>query len=334
MKAIVYHHYGSPDVLRCEEVDKPVPGDDDVLIRVRAAGVNPLDWKVLSGGPYFVRKLLEMRKPLNGRSGVDVAGEVEAVGRNVTQFKSGDAVFGFGKGVFAEYVCVGPSKATLKTVVVSRPEGLTFAQAAALPIAAVTALQGLRDKGHVQPGQKVLINGAAGGVGSFAVQIARWLGAEVTGICSTRNLDLVRSLGAHHVIDYTREDFTKGEARYDVLLECVGNHSFAECRRVVRTKGTCVMVGARSDASITRLLGGLVTAVVQSRFVSQKLRVFIAKANEEDLQLLAELVASGKIIPVIDRCYPLEETPEALRYLKQGHARGKVVIIPRDLTSN
>lgn len=334
MKAIVYHRYGSPDVLQLEQMDKPVPGNDDVLIKVRAAGVNPLDWKVLTGGPTLVRKLLEMRKPLNGRCGVDVAGEVEAVGRNVTQFKTGDTVFGTCRGAFAEYACAGGSKGTLKSTLVRKPEGLGLAQAAALPVAALTALQGLRDKGKVRPGQKVLINGAAGGVGTFAVQIARWLGAEVTGVCSTRNLDLVRSLGADHVIDYTQEDFTRGKAGYDVVLECVGNHSFAACRRVVHPKGICVMVGAASDISMTRLLGKLLGALVESRFVSQKLRIFVAKAKEQDLTLLAELAASGRVRPVIDRCYPLERVPDALRYLKAGHARGKVVIVVGDAGSD
>jgi len=334
MKAIVYHHYGSPDVLQCEEVERPVPAEDDVLIRVRAAGVNPLDWKVLSGGPYVVRKLLEMRKPLNGQTGVDVAGEVEAVGRNVTQFKAGDAVFGFGKGAFAEYARVGPSKATLKTVVVRKPEGLTFTQAASLPIAAVTALQGLRDKGKLQPGQKVLINGAAGGVGTFAVQIARWMGAEVTGVCSTKNLDLVRSLGADHVIDYTRDDFTRAGARYDMVFDCVGNRPFFECRRVLKAGGTSVVLGAPGDISVSKLLGRMSGGMVQSRFVSQKMIFFMAKAKAQDLTLLADLVACGKVRPVIDRCYPLEETPEAFRYLKEGHARGKVVILMKEAESN
>lgn len=334
MKAIVYDHYGSPDVLHWAEVVKPVPGDDEVLIRVRAASVNPLDWKVLSGGPYLVRKMLDLRRPLHGRCGVDVAGEVEAVGRNVSQFKPGEAVFGFGKGAFAEYACVGASKGAMKTVLVRKPEGVTFTQAAALPIGAVTALQGLRDKGHVQTGQKVLINGAAGGVGTFAVQIARWLGAEVTGVCSTRNLDLVRSLGAHRVIDYTEEDFTSGEVRYDVVFDCVGNRSFSACRRVLKARGISVVVGAPGDISVSKLLGRMSGGMVQSHFVSQKMIFFIAKAKAQDLTLLAELVASGKVKPVIDRCYPLEETAEALRYLKQGHARGKVVILMRDAESN
>ena len=264
MKAIVYHNYGSPDVLRLEEIEKPVPNDNQVLVRVRAASVNPLDWHYMEGTPYFVRLLTGLRKPKDTRLGVDVAGQVEAVGRNVTQFKPGDEVFGACRGAFAEYAC------TSESALVMKPDNVTFEQAASVPVAALTALQGLRDKGQIQPGQKVLINGAAGGVGTFAVQIAKSFGADVTGVCSTRNVDMVRSIGADRVIDYTREDFTKSGQRYDLIFDCVGNHSLSACRRVLNPKG---IYAYRSEDQRRWLIGPLarpIKALVLSRFVSQE----------------------------------------------------------------
>ena len=325
MKAITYHRYGPPDVLKCEEIEKPTPGDD-VLIRVHAASLNPLDWHFMRGTPYLMRLTAGLRKPKSDRLGADAAGEVETVGRNVTRFKPGDRVFGVCRGAFAEYGCAPESKLVLK------PGSVTFEQAASLPVAAVTALQGLRDKGQVQPRQKVLINGAAGGVGTFAVQIAKWLGAEVTGVCSTRNLEMVRSLGADHVIDYTRENFTQSAQRYDAILDNVGNHSLSDYRRVLPPKGKYVLVGGGGPNDKGLLGPGLsraVTSTVLSWFVSQDMRFFIADTNTKDLTTLGDLVAAGKITPVIDRQYKLSETPEAMRYLEQGHARGKVVISVR-----
>jgi NADPH:quinone reductase-like Zn-dependent oxidoreductase len=322
MKAIRYHTYGSPDVLRCEEVEKPTPGDNEVLLKVRAASVNPLDWHFMRGTPYLGRLAFGLRKPRVTRPGVDVAGQVEAVGRNVTHFKPGDEVFGSGRGAFAEYVCTPASKLAIK------PGNMTFEQAASAPVAAYTALQGLRDKGKVLPGQKVLINGAAGGVGTFAVQIAKWLGAEVTGVCSTRNVDMVRSLGADRVIDYTREDFTQSAQRYDVIFDLVGNHPLSACRRILNPKGTYLgagVLGAMSGRWIGPL-PRLLHTVVLSWFVSQKLVPFIAKSSQEDLTIMRELMESGKITPVIDKCYRLSETADAIRYLAEEHARGKVVI--------
>ena len=322
MKAIVYHNYGPPDVLKCEEVEKPVPNDDEVLIRVHAASVNPLDL-IFRGTPYLIRIMTGLRKPKNTRSGVDVAGQVEAVGRNVTQFKPGDEVFGVCPGAFAEYACARESKLALKA------DNVTFEQAASVPVAASTALQGLRDKGQIQPRQKVLINGAAGGVGTFAVQIAKSFAAEVTGVCSSTNVDMVRAIGADHVIDYTQADFTKRGQRYDLIFDLVGNHSFAERRRVLTPNGRCVMAGlggaGQHPESWGRLAGNL-KAALWSRFVSQKFVMLMAKVNKEDLTSLSDLMAIGKVIPVIDRRHTLSEVPEALQYLEEGHARGKVVI--------
>jgi NADPH:quinone reductase-like Zn-dependent oxidoreductase len=320
MKAIVYCDYGSPDVLALEDVEKPVPADDQVLVRVRAASVNPLDWHFMRGTPYVARADMGLRKPKVTRLGVDFAGTVESVGRSVRQLKPGDEVFGGRTGAFAEYVCVREDRA-----VALKPANLTFEQAAAVPIAAVTALQGLRDKGKLQPGQKVLINGASGGVGTFAVQIAKALGADVTGVCSTKNVDLVRSIGADRVIDYTREDFTKGERRYDLILDNVGNHSLLECRRALNTGGRYVMVGGPAGRWIDPLPRAL-DAFVLSRFVSQDMGMILAELNKQDLTILRELMQAGKVTPVIDRRHGLSEVPAALRYLEGGHARGKVVI--------
>ena len=320
MKAIVYHTYGSPDVLKCEEVEKPTAGDDEVLIKVRAASVNPLDSHLMRGKPYILRIMTGLRKPKITRPGVDVAGQVEAVGSNVTQFKPGDEVFGSCRGAFAEYAC------TSESALVIKPENVTFEQAASVPVAAYTALQGLRDTGHIQPGQKILINGAAGGVGTFAVQIAKWFGADVTGVCSTRNVDMVRSLGADRVIDYTQEDFTKSGQHYDLIFDLVGNHSLLACRRVLNPKGIYIAVGGPNSRWMIGLLAGLLTTLVLSWFVSQKLLLFLAKIRSEDLTIMRELMATGKITPVIDKRYRLSEVPEAIRYLEEGHARGKVVI--------
>ncbi len=319
MKAIVYHNYGSPDVLKLEEVPKPTPKDEEVLIRIRAASVNPLDWHYMEGTPYVVRTMSGLRKPKVTRLGVDLAGQVEAVGKNVTQFRPGDEVFGAGRGAFAEYGCANENKLALK------PANTSFEAAAAAPVAALTALQGLRDKGRIQSGQKVLINGAGGGVGTFAVQIARSYGTEVTGVTSTQNLDMVRSIGADHVIDYTQEDFTKSGQRYDLILDCFANHSLFACRRVLNPKGKYIVVGG-PIGSMFGLLAGWISALVLSRLVSQKFITFIAKLSKEDLTIIRDLMQAGKVTPVIDRRYPLSEVPDAIRYLEEGHARGKVVI--------
>jgi NADPH:quinone reductase-like Zn-dependent oxidoreductase len=319
MKAIVQYTYGSPDVLELEEIDKPVVKDKDVLVRVHAAAVNPLDWHNMRGLPYFLRMGNGLLKPKNSVLGVDVAGHVEAVGKNVTQLQPGDEVFGLSKGAFAEYVCAGEDRLSPK------PAKLTFEQAAAVPVAALTALQGLRDRGRMQPGQKVLIVGASGGVGTFAVQIAKSFGADVTGVCSTRNVDMVRSIGADHVIDYTQEDFTQSGRRYDVIVDMAGTHSLSDCRRALTPPGTYVVVGAPSG----RWLSGpdrFIKALVLSLFVSQRMVPFITTANKEDLIVLKDLIEAGKVTPVIDKSYGLTEVPEAIRYLEEGHARGKVVI--------
>ena len=323
MKAITYQNYGSPDVLKCEEIEKPTAGDNQVLIKVRAASVNPLDWHYVRGTPYFMRVQSGLRRPKVTRLGVDFAGTVEAVGRDVKRFRPGDEVFGGRTGAFAEYVCVREDRA-----VALKPANLTFEQAASVPIAAITALQGLRDRGQVQPGQKVLINGAAGGVGTFAVQIARSFGAEVTGVCSARNVDMVRSIGADRVIDYTQQDFTRTEQRYDVLLDNVGNRSLSDCRRVLNPRGRYVLIGGGGPDD-GRWIGPLIRVLkmlVLSRFVSQDMVFFMAQLKQEDLTLLGDLMQAGKVTPVIDRRYKLSETPEAIRYLEEGHARGKVVI--------
>jgi NADPH:quinone reductase-like Zn-dependent oxidoreductase len=323
MKAIVYHNYGSSDVLKCEEIEKPTPKDDEVLIKVRAASVNPLDWRMMKGVPYIARKLFRLPAPSitqPGRPGRDVAGQVEAVGRNVAEFKPGDEVFGVCLGSLAEYACASESKLVLK------PDNVTFEQAAAVPVAAVTALQGLRDKGQIRAGQKVLINGAAGGVGTFAVQIAKSFGAgEVTGICSTGNVEMVNSIGAERVIDYTQEDFTKSGHKFDLILDCHANHSLSACRRVLTPKGRYIVAG-REIKSLTGLLSRMIGEIVSSSFVSQKVITYMAKITTEDLNILGELMKTGKVTPVIDRLYSLTEAPAALSYLEEGHARGKVVI--------
>jgi NADPH:quinone reductase-like Zn-dependent oxidoreductase len=316
-------------------MEAPIAGDDEVLIKVRAASVNPLDGGSMKGRPYLVRLLTGLRKPKITRPGVDVAGQVKAVGRNVTQFKLGDEVFGVcisdpqasgtevwahRQGAFAEYVCAPESMLAIK------PDNVTFEEAAAVPVAAFTALQGLRDKGQIQPGQKVLINGASGGVGTFAVQIGKSFGAEVTGVCSTRNMDMVRSIGADHVIDYTQEDFTKCGQRYDLIFDCVGNHSLSACRRVLGPEGICILVGQLSGRGMISILARLMAALVLSRLVSQKLVMVLARPNKRDLTIMHELLKAGKLTPVIDKRYSLGEVPDAIRYLEEKHARGKVVV--------
>lgn len=301
MKAAVYTKAKAGKVLEIKDLEQPVPKSNEVLIQVRAAAINPLDWRMKRHRP-----------------GVDVAGQVAAVGETVTQFKPGDAVFGLCKGAFAEYACA------LQTNLVSKPESLSFDQAAAVPVAGLTALQGLRDKGHLQPGQKVLINGASGGIGTFAVQIAKSLGANVTGVCSGKNVELVRSLGVDRIIDYTRDDFTQDSERYDLLLDNVGNRTLSTMRRVLRPDGKCVMAGA--PKKISPVLPRLLKAFAWSPFIRQKFIFFIAKMNRDDLTTLCGLINSGKLTPEIDRRYPLDETANALAYAEEGHARAKIVI--------
>jgi NADPH:quinone reductase-like Zn-dependent oxidoreductase len=321
VKAIAYRQYGSPgEVLGLEDIETPAPGDDEVLVRVVAAAVNPLDWHLVRGRPYFLRMMTGLRKPKSPRLGGDVAGRVEAVGKNVARFSVGDPVFGTLNGSFAEYGCAVQTRVALK------PDSVTFEQAATIGIAGLTALQGLRDKGEVKAGEEVLINGASGGVGTFAVQIAKTLGAKITGVCSSRNVDMVRSLGADHVVDYTREDFTGLGARYDVLLDCVGNHSLSEYRRVLNPGGRGVLVGGPDRGWAFDLLFDLISARLLSAVTSQRLSPMLGVVNQEDLMQVADLVASGKLAPVIDTRYPLEQVPDALRYVEAGHARGKVVI--------
>jgi NADPH:quinone reductase-like Zn-dependent oxidoreductase len=315
MKAIVYTEYGSPDVLQFKDVEKPAPRDNEVLVKVHAASANPADWHLMRAEPFLARLANGLLKPKNKKLGADVAGQVEAVGSNVTQLQVGDDVFGEMSlnelGGFAEYVCAPEVLMALK------PARMTFEQAAAVPLAAFTALQGLRDKGQIQPGQRVLINGASGGVGTFAVQIAKSFGTEVTGVCSTRNLDMVRSIGADHVIDYTQADFTQTGQRYDLIFDAVGNRSVSDYKRALSHNGICSVAGFTSLSRLFQimLLGGKKVGMMKT-----------AKANKEDLVFIKELLEAGKVVPVIDRCYPLAETAEAIRYLETGHARGKVVI--------
>jgi NADPH:quinone reductase-like Zn-dependent oxidoreductase len=324
VKAIVRGRYGSPDVLELTEIDKPEPGDDEVLVRVHAASVNPADWHFLRGTPYIARLQLGLRKPKDRVLGCDVAGRVEAVGKDVTMFRPGDDVFGspfmHGLGAFAEYVCVP------EDLLAPKPATLSFDHAAAVPLTASTALQGLRDHGRIEPGQRVLIIGASGGVGTFAVQIAKSFEAEVTGVCSTRNVDIARSLGADHIIDYTQEDFTKSGRNYDLIFQLAGTRSPSECRGALTPKGTLVLSSGESDGRWIGPVERIVKALVLSPFVSQKMVSFTVKPNKEDLQFLRQLIETGKLAPVIDRTYPLAEVPEAIRYLEEGHARGKVVI--------
>ena len=319
MKAIVQARYGSPDVLQLKDLDKPVVKDDQVLVRVRAAAVNIGDWHLLRGMPYVMRLVAGLRRPKREIPGLDIAGQVEAVGGNVQQFRPGDEVFGWCKGAFAEYACA-PARNLLPTA-----SNLTLEQSAAVGDSAFTALAAVRDQGKVQPAQRVLINGASGAVGTFAVQIAKALGAHVTGICSTANLDMVRSIGADEVIDYTKEDFVQTGQRYDVMLDLVGNRPLSDCRRALTPRGTYVLVGVK-DMGRWFGLGRQTTALLLARFVPQRVRVFIVRHNTEDLAVLKKLVEAGKVTPVIDRRYTLSEVPEALRFLGEGHSRGKIVI--------
>jgi NADPH:quinone reductase-like Zn-dependent oxidoreductase len=322
MRAIVCRRYGPPEaVLRCEEVEKPTPGDGEVLIEVRAAAVNPLDSHLMKGKPYGARLMFGLTKPKTTRPGRDVAGRVEAVGRNVTQFQPGDEVFGVCRGAFAEYACAPEAK------LVRKPAGVTHAQAASAPIAGITALQALRDKGHPQPGQRVLINGAAGGVGMFALQIAKSMALEVTGVCSTRNVEMVRSLGADRVIDYTKEDFTHLDERYDLMLDCICNHSLSARRRVLTPEGRLVLIGAPPGRWFVGMLAGLVKPLVVAPFVSQKLTIFVANVGQADLAVIGELMASGKLTPVIDRREGLSAVPQAISDVATRHVRGKAVIV-------
>ena len=320
MKAIVHTQYGSPDVLQLKEVAKPTPKDDEVLIKVYAAGANAGDWHLLRAQPFLMRFTSGLLKPKHQILGAAFAGRVETVGRNVTQFQPGDEVFGdvsaCGFGAFAEYVSVPEHALALK------PTRLTFEEAATVPVSAVTALQGLRDKGHIQPGQKVLINGASGGVGTFAVQLAKAFGADVTAVCSTRNVDRVRSIGADHVIDYTHEDFRRNGQRYDLILAVNGYHSIVAYKRALRPEGVYVMTGG----SMSQLFQAMLLGPVISRIGRQKMGNSAHKPNTQDLMVMKELIEAGKVVPVIDRRYPLGETAAAIWYLEEGHAQGKVVI--------
>jgi NADPH:quinone reductase-like Zn-dependent oxidoreductase len=324
MKAMVNTKYGPPDVLQLTEVEKPVPKDDEALVKVHAASVNPADWHLLRGTPYIARLQLGVRKPKETVLGCDVAGHIEAVGKNVKMLRPGDEVFGspfmHGFGAFAERASVS------EELLAPKPATLSFEQAAAVPLAASTALQGLRDHGRIESGQKVLIVGASGGVGTFAVQIAKYFGAEVTGVCSTRNVEMVRSLGADHVIDYTKEDFTRSGQKYDLIFQLAGTRSPSDCRRALTPVATLVQISGESDGRWIGPVDRIIKALVLSPFVSQKMASFTVKPNKEDLRFLKELIEAGTLTPVIDRTYPLSETPEAIRYLENGHARGKVVI--------
>jgi NADPH:quinone reductase-like Zn-dependent oxidoreductase len=322
MNAIMSCEYGV-DNLQLQEIEKPTPADNEILVRVRAASVNPVDGHEIRGG-WLMRPMSGMRKPTNTRFGTDFAGVAEAVGKNVTDFKPGDEVFGAKNGAVADYICVRDERA-----IVSKPSNITFEQAGSVGVAGLTALQGLRDKGHIQSGQKVLINGASGGVGTFAVQIAKAFGAEVTGVCSTRNLDLVKSIGADHVIDYTKEDFTKTDQHYDLLYDLVGNHSFSERRKILTPNGICVLAGIGGAGVHPETLGRIgrnFWDAFLSNFSRQKFVFYIAKLTKEDFNVLRELMESRKVTPVIDRTYKISDTQAAVRYLEEGHARGKVVI--------
>jgi len=319
MKAMVYTKYGPPDVLQLKEVEKPVPVEDQVLVKVHSASVNPLDWHILLGKPLLVRLMgFGLLKPKRQIPGVDIAGQVEAVGGNVTQFRAGDEVFGSARGSFAEYAC------SRESALVSKPAAITFEQAAAVPVAGLTALQGLRDHGRIQPGQQVLINGASGGVGTFAVQIAKSFGAQVTGVCSGRNLEMVRWIGADQVIDYTKENFWEKREKYDLILDNAAYYSMRKPLRALTPTGTYVMVGG--SASTASFLHTVILKPLYSRKKGRKIASMLTNFNMPDLTFLKELLEIGKVVPVIDRTYPLSETPQAIRYLEQGHARGKVVI--------
>ena len=323
VKAVTYCDYGLAN-LKIDNVEKPTPADDQILVRVRAASINPYDWHFIEGTPKIIRLFgIGLRKPKDTRVGVDFAGVVEAVGKNVTQFKPGDEVFGGKGGAFGEYVTPRATRA-----VALKPANVSFEEAASINIAGLTALQAIRDKGKVQPGQKVLINGASGGVGTFAVQIAKNFGAEVTGVCSGRNVDLVKSLGADRVIDYTKEDFTTSDQKYDVILDNVANHSFSEYRKVLTANGKLVMIGggsANEQGWVGKMMKPL-KALALKPFVSQQMGMMMAEMNQSDLQYFAEMMQSGKLKPVIDRTYKLSEIQQAIAYVEEGHARGKVIL--------
>jgi NADPH:quinone reductase-like Zn-dependent oxidoreductase len=324
LKAIVRDTYGSPDVLELTDIDKPEPGDDEVLLRVHAASVNPAGWHILRGAPYIARIEFGLRKPKDRVLGCDVAGHIEAVGKNVTMLQPGEEVFGspfmHGLGAFAEWVCIS------EDLLAPKPAALSFEQVAAVPLAALTALQGLRDQGRIEPGHKVLIIGASGGVGTFAVQIAKSFDAEVSGVCSTRNVEMVRALGAEHVIDYTREDFTQSGQKYDLIFQLAGTLSPSECRSALTSNGNLVLSSGESEGRWIGPVDRVIKGLVLSGFVSQKMASFTVKPNREDLQLLKQFIEDGTLTPEIDRTYPLAQVPEAIRYLEEGHARGKVVI--------
>ena len=319
MKAIVYTKYGSPDILELNELEKPTPKGNEVLIKICAASVNPLDWHFMRGSPFFLRIMTGLFKPRITSLGRDVAGKIESVGRNVTLLKRGDEVFGSCTGAFAEYVCASDLKLVLK------PDNVTFEQAATLNVAALTALQSLRDKGQIKKGQKVLINGASGGVGTFAVQIAKVFNAEVTAVCSTNNIEMVKSIGADFVIDYTKEDITKSGQHFDIFLDCYANRSLFECKRVLKSGGIYIPVGGPSNSLIGILISSI-KAMLLSRLVSQKFVNFLTQINKEDLIFMGELLASEKVKAIIGKRYSLSETPEAIRFIEEGHAKGKVII--------
>jgi NADPH:quinone reductase-like Zn-dependent oxidoreductase len=324
VKAIVRDSYGSPDVLELTDIDKPEPADDEVLLRVHAASVNPADWHILRGIPYIARMQFGLRKPKDRILGCDVAGHIEAVGKDVTMLQPGEEIFGspfmHGLGAFAEWVCIS------EDLLAPKPATLSFEQAAAVPLAALTALQALRDQGRIEPGHKVLIIGASGGVGTFAVQIAKSFDAEVSGVCSTRNMEMVRSLGADHVIDYTVEDFTQSGQKYGLIFQLAGTLSPSECRSALTSNGTLVISSGESEGRWIGPVERVIKALVLSPFVSQKMASFTVRPNREDLQLLKLFIEDGTLTPVIDRTYPLAQLPEAIRYLEEGHARGKIVI--------
>lgn len=320
MRAIVYRCYGSPDVLELADIEKPVPANDEVLVKIHAASVNPLDWHYMRGSPYFMRLSSGIGSPADTRLGVDFAGSIEAVGDDVTRFKPGDEVFGGRFGAFGEYVTIREDRA-----LVLKPANVTFEQAASAPIAAITALQALRDHGKIESGKKVLINGASGGVGTFAVQIAKSFGAEVTGVCSTRNVEMVRSIGADHVFDYKRENYIDSGEQYELIVDMVGNHSLLANRKVLSPDGSLVLVGGPKGNWIKPLLGPL-KAFLLSPFVEQEIGMMLGRLSQDDLLILAKLMEAGKVTPVIDRRYALDEVPDAIRYSEEGHARGKIII--------
>lgn len=322
MKAAVRERFGPPgSVVEIRELEKPVPADDEVLVRVRAASINIADWYAVTGRPWIARPTSGLRKPKSNRLGIDFAGTVEAVGKDVATVRRGEEVFGGTDGALAEYVCVREERA-----VVSKPADVTFEQAAAVPVAALTALQGLRDKGQLQPGQRVLINGASGGVGTFAVSVAKALGAHVTGVCSTHNVETARSLGADRVIDYTREDFTQSDERYDLMLDIAGSRSWSECKRVLHQDATVVLVGGPKSNRLLGPIGHVAAMRLGSVRSSRKFVFFIATFNKPDMETLRELLASGRMTPAIDRRYALSEIADAFHYIGEGHARGKIVV--------